>query len=286
MDVVDIKSQDLSSGPAPSVPARPSRKGVGRFQAPLRTKPGLFITATDTDAGKTTVACGILASMRERDRRVRVGVCKPFSTGCRRDREGLVNDDAEALAHFADCRLPLDVINPIRFRQPLSPAAAAEAEGRPVDWPELYRSLARLDESSDAVLVEGAGGLLVPLDPRRPRYMIRELAVDLAYPVLIVCRPGLGTLNHTLMTAELLNQAGAHIVGLVINGHDPDPVAEAADPSLASNAVWLERMTGIKILATVPKARGVDPGKARLDPAITAALGQIDWLSLMQPPGN
>ena len=268
------------------MPAAPGRKGVGRFQAPLRTKPGLFITATDTDAGKTTVACGILAALRERDRRVRVGVCKPFSTGCRRDREGLVNADAEALAHFADCRLPLDVINPIRFRAPLSPAAAAEADGVKVDWTTLYRSLARLDEACDAVVVEGAGGLLVPLDPRRPRYMMRELAVDLAYPVLVVCRAGLGTLNHTLMTVELLNLAGAHVVGLVINGYETDPVVQAADPSMASNPEWLERMTGVKVLATVPKTRGTSPDKGQLDPVIVATLGQVDWFGLMQPPGR
>src|SRR5690554_472814 len=138
------------------------------LQPPRLRCPGLFITATDTGVGKTVTACAIAAVLRQQQRGVRVGVCKPFASGCRQEREGLVSADAEALAHFADCRQPLDVINPIRFARPLAPAVAAEQARATIDWSEAARSLAVLDESSDALLVEGVGGLLTPLDPADP----------------------------------------------------------------------------------------------------------------------
>ena len=85
----------------------------GMWTAPKLNVPGLLITGTDTEIGKTVISCAIAHCLKTRGHTV--GVCKPFASGCRKEREGLVNDDAEALAHFADCREPLDVINPIRF---------------------------------------------------------------------------------------------------------------------------------------------------------------------------
>ncbi|MEM8738519.1 MAG: dethiobiotin synthase [Planctomycetota bacterium] len=251
---------------------------------PHRSKPGLFVTGTDTSVGKTVAACAIASAIRERHRRIRLGVCKPLSSGCRPGREGLIHEDAEALAHFADCRLPMDVVNPIRFRTPVAPAVASEKEGVAVDWSALGRGLARLDEACDAVLVEGVGGLMVPLDPRQPRYMVGQLAEDLGYPVVVVCRAGLGTLNHSLMTVELLRQAGCRVSGLVMNGRERDPAAEAQDPSLASNLAWLERLSGVKVLAQLPRGRGVAVERGRLDPAVIAAAREVDWLDLMRPP--
>jgi len=96
-------------------------------------KPGLFITATDTEVGKTAIAGGVALTLGRQNPGRRLGVSKPFASGCRREREELVNADAEALAHFADCREPLHVINPIRFKAPLAPAVAAEQVGRPIE---------------------------------------------------------------------------------------------------------------------------------------------------------
>ncbi|MEO1237213.1 MAG: dethiobiotin synthase [Planctomycetota bacterium] len=243
------------------------------------------MTGTDTGVGKTVVSCAIASALRERHRRLRVGVCKPMASGCRLERAGLINEDAEALAHFADCRLPMEVVNPIRFRAPLAPAVAAEAEGRAVEWGALERALSALDERSDAVVVEGVGGLMVPLDPRSPRYMVGELAREIGYPVVVVCRAGLGTLNHTAMTVELLRQAGCRVSGLVMNGKETDPTAAAGDPSLASNREWLERLTGVKVLAELPRGRSVAAAKGKLDRAVVAAADGVDWLELMRVPG-
>ncbi len=249
------------------------------------SKPGLFITGTDTGVGKTVVTCAIAAALRKQLPGVSLGVCKPFATGCRRDREGLVNPDAEALAHFADCRQPLEVINPIRFTAPLAPAVAAKQSDSPIDFEALGRSLALLNRESDALLIEGIGGLMVPLDPRDPKYTVLNLIAELGYPAVIVTRAGLGTLNHTAMTARLLKQAGCQCAGLVINGYDAD-AANTDDPSVASNRVWLERTTGLKALAVVPRVDpiGAEPQHGRLDPGILEAVELAYWPDILTPP--
>jgi len=168
--------------------------------------PGGQPTGTGTDVGKTTVACAILTAWRERDRRARLGVCKPFSSGCGRDRDGLVSEDAQSLAQAAGCAAGRSVISPVCYAPPVAPAVAAEAEDRRPDWGAVSAALATLDAEYDAVLVEGVGGVRVPLDPAYPRFMLAEFARALAYPVLVVADAGLGTLNHTLLTIEALSR--------------------------------------------------------------------------------
>lgn len=253
--------------------------------AETRTTPGLFITGTDTGVGKTVITCAIAAALRRQAPGIRLGVSKPFASGCRHDREGLVNEDAEALAHFADCKQPLEVINPIRFTAPLAPAVAAQESGESVDWQALSRGIGHMERASDALLVEGVGGLMVPLDPDRPRTTVLSLIVTLGYPVLIVTRAGLGTLNHTAMTAGLLKQAGCNVAGLVINGYIADP-AKAEDPSIAGNRIWLEKMTGVSTLGVVPQVDpiGAQPQQGRLDPDILEAIELTYWPDVLGMP--
>ncbi len=256
--------------------------------APL-TQPGLFVTGTDTGVGKTVVSCAILHALRQhaRGRRLRLGVCKPFATGAHDGRDGPEQEDVHALMHFAECHAPVAHVCPQAFRMPAAPAAAAAAEGRSIDWPAVADALVALDQRHDALLIEGVGGIRVPLDPAQPRCTVVELIVALGYPVLVVCRAGLGTLNHTAMTVEVLERAGARVVGLVMNherGRDPDELAE--DASLSSNRVWLERMTGIKVLCEVPGARpsAMAPGHGRIDPAVLDAVAAQSWGDLFEPP--
>jgi len=253
------------------------------IELPSLTCPGLFVTATDTEVGKTTVTCGIASALRDEGRRV--GVCKPFASGCRNDREGLVSEDAEALAHFADCRQPLEVINPIRYRPPLAPAVAAEQTGEPVDWTRLERSLTLLNQSSDCLLIEGVGGLLVPLDGGDGKITVLDLIVAIGYPVVVVTRAGLGTLNHTALTVRVLNEAGCRVVGLVVNGYvaDASDGGRREDPSLATNRQWLSRMTGAPVLATVPRCdpATVVPHEAILPHSILDAVCQAYWPDLL-----
>jgi dethiobiotin synthetase len=236
------------------------------------TRPGLFVTATDTEVGKTVVACAIAAVLRRGG--TRVGVSKPIASGCRLDREGLVNEDAEALAHFADCREPLEVINPVRYRDPLAPAVAAERTGRPVDEGAIADSLRRIEADSEMMIVEGIGGLLVPLDEQRT---VLDLARDLGYPVLVVTRPDLGTLNHTAMTCALIRDAGLPLAGLVINGARPD----TTDLAESTNPRWLARQNDTRILATVPRAEGVAPQEGRLPGEVLDAVAMNNWREMI-----
>ncbi len=255
---------------------------------PIRLqKPGVVITGTDTDVGKTVASCAIAAAWRLQNPGGRLGVSKPFASGCRKEREGLVSGDAEALAHFADCRQSLDVVNPIRFLPPLAPAVAAEQTRKPIDWDGLWRSLTLLDEANDALLIEGVGGLMVPLDPDRPKLTFLHFIRALDYPVVVVARSILGTLNHTAMTIELLRLAGCRIAGIVMNGYEAD-AALSEDPSIASNREWLQKLTDTPILAVLPR---VAPDQARPETGemhtdLVAAAAAMNWRNVMTPPGS
>ncbi|MEM1098294.1 MAG: dethiobiotin synthase [Planctomycetota bacterium] len=250
-----------------------------KLSAPL-TKPGLFITGTDTGVGKTVVACGIMSALRQRasGHRLRLGPCKPFATGCREGRDGPVQEDVQALLRFSETRAAVTTVCPQAFRQPAAPAAAAHAEGRDVDWEAVGTALHELDLAHDALVIEGVGGVLVPLDPKQPRYTVREMIRAIGYPTLVVCRAELGTLNHTVLTVEALERGGCRVVGLVMNHTAADP-SEADDPTIATNAHWLERMTGVKVLCRVPRGRdsAMQLEHGRMDPAVQHAISACHW---------
>lgn len=243
--------------------------------------PGLFITGTDTEVGKTVVSCAIARALRLARPGAKVGALKPFATGCRKDRGELVNEDAEALAHFSDCRLPLATINPIRFRDPLAPATAAQQQGEAIDWSAVQRAAREVDDYADAVLVEGAGGVMVPLDPARPEATWLETRC-FGLPAVVVTRPNLGTLNHTAMTVRVLREAGVSVAGIVVNGYEADAAAAMSrDPSLPSNPKWMQAMTGAKVLALVPRAgERVDASKGVLPSAVLDTVAAVDWWEL------
>src|SRR3954471_24161645 len=111
--------------------------------------PGLFVTGTDTEVGKTVVA-GAIANYFLRQR-TRIAVSKPVATGCVRRREGLVSEDAEFLASCADARFPLDLICPQRYKEPLAPAVAADRAKEPLDWDAIDRSLQLMTRESDVI---------------------------------------------------------------------------------------------------------------------------------------
>ncbi len=167
------------------------------------TIPGLFITGTDTSVGKTVVAGAIAASLARRLHRV--AVCKPVATGCEHRREGLVSQDAEFLAHHANAKFPLNVICPQRFAEPLAPAIAAERAGTSLEWESIDSAIKNMTRESDILIVEGVGGVLVPMDSS---HTVLDMIKWLGLPTVIVVRPGLGTINHTLLTAKRFAKPG------------------------------------------------------------------------------
>jgi dethiobiotin synthetase len=240
------------------------------------TKPGLFITATDTEVGKTVITCAIAVALRQAG--LKVGASKPIASGCRLDREGLISEDAEALAHFSDSRLPLTVVNPVRYRAPVAPAVAAELTEEPVDEAAIAEALGRIERVSDVMLIEGIGGLMTPISESRT---VLDLAVDIGYPVLVVTRNKLGTLSHTAMTCKLIRDAGLRLAGLVINQYDPD----TTDVAEFNNSRWLTKQNGTPVLATVPRVEAVDVASALLPPSVLEAVAMTDWRQVCRGAG-
>ena len=215
----------------------------------------LFVTGTDTGVGKTFVACAAAHALRTRGRRV--SVMKPVETGV----ESAPEDALRLRAAAAD-EAPLDTICPYRFRAPLAPAVAARAEGRRIDVDALVDAVLARCETADVLLVEGAGGLLVPLAGTTT---FADLAVRCALPVLIVAANRLGTVNHTALTARVAAGYGLAVCGFVLS----QPAA-APDASAESNAGAIAALTGLRCLGSLPYA--ADPARvaAALD---VAALG-------------
>ena len=169
---------------------------------------GLFITGTDTGVGKTFVSCALARGLRAAG--VDVGVMKPIETGV--PAEG--PEDARALRLAAGVDDPLDLICPVRFPLPASPEAAARAEGQTVSLAPIHDAFDSLARRHRFMLVEGAGGLLVPIDAHTD---MADLARRLDLPLLLVARAGLGTVNHTRLTLEAAEARGLEVFGVVIS---------------------------------------------------------------------
>jgi dethiobiotin synthetase len=234
--------------------------------------PGLFVTATDTEVGKTVIT-GAIANYFLRQG-ARVAVSKPVATGCVHRREGWVSEDAEFLASCADARFPLDLICPQRYREPLAPAVAADRAKQPLDWSAIDRSLKLMTRESDVIVVEGIGGILVPIDQQ---YTTLDIARWLKLSAVVVARPNLGTINHTLMTLEMLRRAGVAIAGVVINRYP----AESASVAEETNPRYIEKFGQVPILAIVPD----EPTLKRppLPPSITSPIDMVDWFRFAKP---
>jgi dethiobiotin synthetase len=231
--------------------------------------PGLLITGTDTGIGKTLIAGAIASHLRHHGQRV--AVLKPAASGCVRRREGLVSEDAEFLAHCADTPHPLDVIAPIRFIEPLAPAVAAERMKTTLDWESVQRSMNRITRNADVLIVEGVGGIMVPMDAE---HTMLDLAAWLKLPAVIVARPNLGTINHTLLTARALESAGVRVAGVVINRYP----AENAGTAEETNPRAIEKWGKLPVLCIVPEVK--DPIGLTLPADVAAAVGTVDWIGL------
>jgi len=200
----------------------------------------IFITGTDTGVGKTHVTALLLAELRSRG--VRAAAFKPIACGAGGRR------DAKIYAELMDHEQPLDVLNPIYLRYPLAPSVAAKLERRRIDLAKIRRAYSQLTTHYSPVLVEGAGGLLVPI---ARNYYVANLARDLGLPVLIVARLGLGTINHTLLTVRQAQAMGLHVCGIVLN----DTVGGKRGLAEKTNIVEIPKLCGVPLLAVVPHGK-------------------------------
>jgi dethiobiotin synthetase len=220
-------------------PGRQSSRSVG--PRPVTAGPAIplrvFVTATDTGVGKTEVAAALLSLLAEAG--LRPAPFKPYESGCRRlDAPA----DALALREAARSDDPLDRICPHRFRAPVAPGVAARRLGRVAEIEpvlEAFRSFGHRP-----LVAEGAGGLLVPLDPERDVVDLIEL---LGLPVVLVARAGLGTLNHTGLSLRLLAERAIAVRAVVLSRDRP-----GRDDSIGDNAQLLRERHGVEVLGPVP----------------------------------
>jgi dethiobiotin synthetase len=234
---------------------------------------GFFVAGTDTGVGKTQIARALCAALFARG--LRPLALKPVETGCSRENP----EDALALREACGSAQPLDEVCPYRFRMPAAPLVAAEAEGAEIDLLVIERRVAR---ARAPIVVEAAGGLLVPLsraplsldqtDPadRAPARAIvtnLDLAERLGLPVVLVGRAGLGTLNHCALSAGVLQRRGVRVAAIVLNRVAPDD-----DPSVASNARWVSELTGATVLGPGPYVASSAERPEKLAPLIAPLL--------------
>lgn len=213
----------------------------------------LFVTGTDTGVGKTFVAAGLARIWT--DRGDDVGVLKPAETGHDPKVAGPWPRDGRTLALAARCVDGLDAVVPYVFEEPLAPLVAARRTGRTIEPERLADAFVRTAARHDRVLVEGAGGLSVPIaefGENDGLFDHADLAKMLGLPLLIVARAHLGTLNHTFLTVRYARARGAEVVGIVLNGRD----ARLADPSVEDNASMLEEMCACPVLGTIDHLEG------------------------------
>jgi dethiobiotin synthetase len=226
---------------------------------------GCFITGTDTGVGKTVVAASIVARLRERG--VAVRALKPLITGLDDPPDPVWPPDHELLARVAGAA-PRETIL-AGYGPAASPHLAAELTGTPApSVQQLADGVRAATAPAETLIVEGVGGLLVPLGPEGD---VRELAMALALALVIVARPGLGTINHTLLTLEAARRAGLRVAGVVMTPWPEDP-----DALLRSNRETIARL-GETEVATL--GRVAEPQPAALAVA-GATLPLARWLSL------
>ncbi len=219
---------------------------------PLRRR-ALLITGTDTGIGKTLVGCALARALVARG--LRVAPFKPVETGCREVDGVLVGEDVEKLRHATGTAAPVDAVCPIRLRDPLAPMVAAERESVTIDVDALAARYRELADSHDVVLVESAGGLLVPLTDR---CSYADFAKMLELPVLVVAATRLGAINQTLLTLEVARARGLDVTGYVLNRLTPE-----SDLAQETNAHAVARLAGGPALAEIPYLSG-DPSGERL----------------------
>lgn len=211
---------------------------------------GIFITGTDTGIGKTVVAGGLALSLKKRG--IDIGVMKPFETGVSKKNGQWEIQDGEFLKKTAGLKDNDSLITPYCFKNPLAPYVAAKLENIKIDLNKVYDAFVELVSRYQLVLVEGAGGLLVPV---KKDFLFANLAKDLNIPVIIVARPGLGTINHTLLTIKVAQSYGLEIIGIIFNNFDDSDygIAEKTNPEL------VKEFSGIPVLGAMPFLTDLTP---------------------------
>ena len=227
---------------------------------------GIFVTGTDTGVGKTLVAAALARFLNRRG--LEVAVCKPVESGV--PDLSQPGPDAQLLRFGAERAINDELLAPVRLALPLAPSVAAEQEGIRIDPQSLVAGIRTLGSQHQFLIVEGAGGLMTPV---AGGYLIADLARDSGLPLLTICRPGLGTINHTLLTLFTARTMGIPLAGFLINGlpENPDLAETSAPHTLAS-------LASADLLGVLKRVYGEDHEKVSALADQLAALPTLPWL--------
>ena len=224
---------------------------------------GFFVTATDTGVGKTVITAALIKIARtdgiqnrrheaDRNRLFKSKLQSPESK-VEVQNKNLIPADGLFLKEMAGMDDFIDLVTPIRFENPLAPLAASEIEGTQVDLEKIKRAYSILSDKYDVVIVEGIGGLLVPISKD---YFIIDLAKDFGLPLIVVARPGLGTINHTLLTVNYAIKEGVHVAGIIINYGQP-PLNTQAEHT---NPKTMKQISPVPIIGIFPHLEDLSSG--------------------------
>ncbi|MBN2455854.1 MAG: dethiobiotin synthase [Sedimentisphaerales bacterium] len=237
----------------------------------LTKKPGLFIAGTDIGVGKTLIAGAIARILAEQN--LRVGVFKPIAVGCQRQWEGMVSDEAEFLCCCANSDLSLSTVTPVGYTSEDAPFICALQEKRPIDFDKIASAYEQICQNCDIVVVEGTGGVRVPLTEE---YDLLDLAAVLKLPVVIVAKVKPSVINHTLMTIDCVRAAQLKIAGVVINGLDATRTTQTSE----TYRELIKHFSAVDVMAVLPYDETVDKDELSLGELIVPVLSECNWAKL------
>jgi dethiobiotin synthetase len=230
---------------------------------------GIFVTGTGTGVGKTTVTAGLAWALRKK--KVNVGVMKPFATANRIFSKQYRSHDTAIIAQAAGIKDHDSELNPFFYSVAASPFLASQLMHQPAaNLEKALRLLQNLSKKHDIMIVEGIGGIMVPLTENQ---FVANFVKSTGLPVIIVTTPVIGTLNHTILTVMACKEFGINIVGIIVNKMQKRPsFAEQKAPEM------IERLTGIRVLATLGYSKGTK--NAVIGKMLEKAIDWGDLLSL------
>jgi len=200
----------------------------------------IFVTGTDTEVGKTRISVALIELLQQQGKQV--AAMKPIASGCELTVDGLRNDDAVQLSQQSSVSLAYDLINPYAFEPAIAPHLAAQQAGIKIDLDLIKQNFDLIQKQSECVVVEGAGGWLVPLNDHAT---MADLAVKLGLPIVLVVDIRLGCINHALLTVEAIKQSGLVIHAWVANQRQEN---KQADEIVAT----LKQRISAPLLGTIP----------------------------------
>ena len=215
----------------------------------------IFITGTDTDVGKTVICAGLAAALKKRN--IDVGVMKPVATGVNNRNSKFISSDVEFLIKASEVKDEISLINPYCIDLPLAPNIAFKLRKKNISVEKIKHCFEELKEKHSLLIVEGIGGLLVPI---RDNYLVADLIRDLDISLIIVSRNGLGTINHTLLTIRQAQESGIDILGVIFNKLDRDK----NDISKKTNPTIIKEIAEVDVFGELPYLKSVCVQKTKM----------------------